>query len=469
MNDIIRQFIASPTVVEAGKESEVTILPLRGKHFFVDGKEYGVYIHPMTVYRTLPENVPDTTAVAQNGVIRIKHVFDHEGEYELRFTLDDWNGQNPYKINVYALEKDLYELRPLKGDLHAHSNRSDGRCDVAEVMADFRRYGFDFGIMTDHNRYFGSEEAQEAYKDVDMDFTILRGEEVHTPSTGYPKLHIVNIMAKRSIDRIYVKERDRYEKEVAEIEKTLPVNDYSHMLAMAKWACNEIHRAEGLAVLPHPFWLPPSNPVYNVDSFFLKNLFESGWFDVYEICGGMRTHGINLSVAYFNDLRVKGLKMPTVSSSDEHATIGDPKQRFGNLFTVVFAKDNTRDSIYEAVKNGYCAAVEFIPDDFQREYRVYADFRFTMYTRFLIDYYFDRTRFICEPEGEMMMEYYLGVDGAKEILESMKGRTTRFYEAFFGRTDKPFYSLDSYLAFYRKYDRVQEEYGVPLRGAKLFD
>ena len=468
MLDALRQFIAYPTVIEAGKTSEITVIPLRGKHFFKEGKEYGVFVHPMTRYRSLPEDAPDAVAKGRKGLIKFRHEFDHEGEYEIRFTMDNWNGPMECKISVYALEKDLYGLRPLKGDLHAHSNRSDGRCDVAEVMADYRRYGFDFGIMTDHNRYFGCEEAIEAYKNADLDFTILRGEEVHTPCAGYPKLHIVHLMGKKSVDKIYVKERDRYEKEVAEIEKTLPKDEYSHMLAMAKWACDNIHKAGGLAVLPHPFWCPPSDPIYNVATPVLKRLFESGWFDVYEICGGMRTHGINLSVAYFNDLRANGFKMPTVSSSDEHATIGDPKMRYGNLFTLVFAKDNTPEAIYDAVKNGYCAAVEYIPDEFQREYRVYASFRFTMYARFLIDNYFDRTRFICEPEGEMMMEYYLGVPGAKEALDALKGRTTRFYEAFFGRSKEAFYHTDAYRKFYSKYDKVQEEYGVPLRGAKLF-
>ena len=336
-------------------------------------------------------------------------------------------------------------------------------------MAGFRKNGYDFGIVTDHNRYFGSEEAAEAFDGIDTDFTFLKGEEVHAPGRDYPKLHIVNLMSSSSVARIYVKDRERYDREISQLEETFPEGEYRNMLARAKWVCDHIHAAGGLAVLPHPFWQPGFDPVYNVAEPLLKTLFGSGWFDAYEIVGAMTTHGINLSVAYFNDLRAEGFSMPTVGSSDEHATEGDPEKRFGNLFTVALAEENTPGAIYCAVKNSLCAAVERVAGGPEDEYRVYASFRLTSYVRFLVDNYFSRTRLLCEPEGELMAEYLLGVEGAAEALGALKGRTKRFYEAFFGRTDEMFYSLGAYRALYLRYDAVQSEYGVPQRGSRLTD
>ena len=57
---------------------------------------------------------------------------------------------------------------PYMGDLHVHSCRSDGREDPAIVAANYRKAGFDFMALTDHERWYPSDDMINAYKDVKL-------------------------------------------------------------------------------------------------------------------------------------------------------------------------------------------------------------------------------------------------------------------------------------------------------------
>ncbi|HMA38135.1 MAG TPA: CehA/McbA family metallohydrolase [Chloroflexia bacterium] len=67
------------------------------------------------------------------------------------------------------------EARWYRGNLHAHTYHSDGANSVAEMAAEHRRWGLDFGAMTDHN-LVNPELALGAH----ADFLWLPGEEVTT-------------------------------------------------------------------------------------------------------------------------------------------------------------------------------------------------------------------------------------------------------------------------------------------------
>jgi hypothetical protein len=68
------------------------------------------------------------------------------------------------------------EARWYKGNLHAHTFHSDGANSVEEMAAEHRRWGLDFGAMTDHN-LVNPELALGAHPD----FLWIPGEEVTTP------------------------------------------------------------------------------------------------------------------------------------------------------------------------------------------------------------------------------------------------------------------------------------------------
>ncbi|MBQ6701556.1 MAG: hypothetical protein IJN17_01205 [Clostridia bacterium] len=465
MQDNKARYIAQPVIFPVGKKSKVSVIPLKGHLYFEDGKEYMVFVVPMCYNRKLPKAQPDLIVKAEGGMLTFEYEFEHECEYEIRFKDDP---EKAYSHTcVYAVEEDLYGLRPLKGDLHVHTPRSDGDDYSGELASNFRHEGFDFIFVTDHNRYFSSEEVQDEFKGVKIDLNIMNGEEVHTPGST---LHIVHLCKGKGIDEYYCHHTEEYEKEVDEIEKEFAGIEDSRKLAMAKWATTRIHEDGGLAILPHPFWVQiTETSTYNIVLPLLDKLFHSGWFDAYEINGGMTDNGNDLSISYFNQLRSEGFKMPLVSSSDAHKTFNDSKIRFGNIYTIVFAKDNTRDSIFEAIKNGMTSPVLHKVQDVEsnHEYRVQGDFRLAMYTRFLIENYFERTKTLCRAEGILMREYTLGVEGAKETLESMSGRSYKLYRHFFGEHGESYYDIAEDKKRYDKYTQVWKDYGIYTRGAAI--
>ena len=465
MQDNMRRFIAHPVIYKTNTVSKISIIPLKSKTFFNESEEYKVYIVPMCFSRDIPKEQPDTIVKVKDGKLTFEYSFKHECEYEIRFANSDDGIMQ--KTSVYALESDLFALRPLKGDFHVHTTRSDSDDGPSEVVANYRKMGYDFLVVTDHNRFFPSVEAQQAFADTKVDINVINGEEVHTPTTN---LHIVHVCANKSIDEYYVKNPDAYAKEVEEIEKTIPQSEYSHRLAMAKWATSKIHEYGGLAVLPHPFWIQNlENAQYNINLPFLKALFESGWFDAYELIGAMNVHGNNLSVAYYNDLRQNNKDIPFVASSDSHKTLGDTRRHFGNFYTIVFAKENTKEAIAEAVKNRMTAAVEHIDKDCEEnnEYKVHSSFRLAMYTRFLLENYFARTEEMCKAEGVLMREYSLGNVYAKNALEALSGRTDMMYKHFFGIDSICYYDTSKEIERHNKFTEVWNEYGVVSKGSKV--
>ncbi len=61
-------------------------------------------------------------------------------------------------INPY--NKGFFEKQWFKGDLHIHSDRSDGRASVPQIMQRLRECGFDFAAIADHDRYSPPDEQE---------------------------------------------------------------------------------------------------------------------------------------------------------------------------------------------------------------------------------------------------------------------------------------------------------------------
>ena len=50
-----------------------------------------------------------------------------------------------------------------KGSIHNHSDRSDGDASPAELTAWYKRHGYDFIILTDHNRVTPVEDINREF------------------------------------------------------------------------------------------------------------------------------------------------------------------------------------------------------------------------------------------------------------------------------------------------------------------
>ena len=426
-----RNYAIYPQVVLADKPTEMTIVPTERAFLLFEGKEYNVIVTTLdddeTDYHDGGTCHHKLTAVAHDGVLRFSYTFPAEGEHLIRF---EYKEQKFFELHVFSLYKDLYRLRPVRGDLHSHSYRSDGRQDPAAAMGHYREQGYDFYTLTDHNRYYPGGEVDEVYDGVKLGITRVKGEEVHAPGSV---VHIVHAGGKSSVADIYIHDKDRYDREIAEYESRVPASipeRYKGRYARAMWVTDRIHEAGGIAIFAHPYWRPGASKVYNVNNEFTRILLTSGMFDAFELVGGQTQVGINRCVALLMELREEGFKIPLVGSSDVHSM--ENVSSFPHMFTICFVKENENDAIIDAVKQFNCVAVEATNNEYTRHYRCYGSFRLVTYAQFLLKNYFPNLQRICQGEGIAMRTYAFD-DASKSLIEAQVKQTDNYRLRFFGK------------------------------------
>lgn len=460
-----KNYAIFPAVVKVGEESKMTIVATERSFLFVENAEYvleivGVDTDVIDYHSSEVNNRTTIGVVAHGGYVTFSYKFDEEMEYVISLRKD---GKLVQDLNVYAVEEDLYSLTPLRGDFHSHSYRSDGLRDAVAHAGHYREQGYDFVALTDHNRYFPGGEADEVFAGVNTGFARVLGEEVHCPGSV---VHIVHVGGKESIAERYVLDKSgTYDSEIAEYESKVPSSvpeKYKAKYARAKWACDAIHSVGGLAIFAHPYWRL-SVKCYNVCDELSEILLKSGMFDAYELVGGMGYSGVNTSVSHWAQMRVEGLKISVVGSSDVHKI--EKSADFPVHFTVCFAKKNDNDSIIEAVKNGYSVAVETADSGYNLQHRCYGEHRLVMYTQFLLHYYFPERMRIIEGEGIAMRQFAME-DAPVELVELIAQQGQKFTDRFFGKK-APALPSRKMLEFEDKWRKVQVEKGPNSKGSAI--
>ena len=459
-----QNYAVYPTVVQTKKETCMVIAPTERAFLLVEGETYTVtiigvnndelsYHHPMS-YKHVE-------AVANGGVLKFNYSFDVEQEYLL--ILKNSNGDKKAEIKMYAVDEDLFALKPLRGDFHSHSFRSDGSRDVSAHAGHYREMGYDFCALTDHNRFYPGGEMDEVYAGVDMDYKRVTGEEVHTPGSI---VHIVHVGGKKSVAEQYIHQREQYEKDVMEnylprVPKTV-AEDYKLRYARAMWATDKIHEAGGLAIFAHPYWRTSSR-VYNVNDEFARIMLKSGMFDAFELIGGMGYDGVNRAVNLLTELRAQGVNIPIVGSSDVHEINKD--YTYPDFFTVCFAKENENDAIIESVKNNMSVAVQAIGVEYARNYYCYGSVRLVSYASFLLKDYFDKRQRVCQNEGVAMRAFAMEEVG-KELIEIQCAYTRDWTDRYFGKKP-PVLPSKTMLDFEDKWRATHVKVGPPTKGSSI--
>lgn len=446
-----KNYAVYPSVIPADKSVEMTIVPCGRAFLLVENETYDLTIidvngdEPDYYHLTAHTHL---TVVAHGGALHFTYIFPGEQEHAIILSRAEKKLQ---EFTVYSLDEDLYGLLPMKGDLHSHSYRSDGKRDPAELAGHFREQGYDFFALTDHNRFYPGGEIDDAFSDIKLGLTRIRGEEVHAPGSV---IHTVHVGGETSVADIYVHDRARYEKEIAEYEAKVPADipaKYHGRYARSMWVTDNIHKAGGLAIFPHPFWRPGKSMMYNVRDEFAKLLLTSGMFDAYELVGGMKQPGNNCSVAMWSELRAEaGLKISVVGSSDVHGT--ENSYSFPHLYTICFAKDTSHDAIIEAIKSGDTVAVEDTGNEYDRQYRCYGSLRLVTYAQFLLKHFFLERQRMCQGEGVAMRQYAMGMVSA-ELIELQVQQSDDYRARFFGRK-APVLPSREILAFEEKWRKT---------------
>ena len=330
------------------------------------------------------------------SVYELEYDFPYEEKYHIAVYVDD--APVLRHAYIYALDKDLFSLKALKGDTHMHSNRSDGEGTPVEVACDYRGAAYDFIAITDHHKMHPSVEAKAVLDPLTKEFTVFRGEEVHNHDMGY--FHIVNFGGEICVNDIIENELQFVDSEVERIMNSteFPSGVDSYACAYRIFVSEQIKRGGGLAIMAHPCW--EAYGEYNMQMEDLVYLWKNGKFDALEVLAGCDTppsnNGNNLQTAIWADLRAEGCKIPVLGASDAHSR-AKPQSLFNKQFSIVFAESVSE--IKSAIKDERSVAVLRLSDN---NYYLFGRLRYVKYARFVLDEYFPTYEKLCKKHADAL-------------------------------------------------------------------
>ncbi len=211
-------------------------------------------------------------------------------------------------INPFAMEGIWY-----KGNLHTHTNNSDGQYSPEEICRIYRKAGYDFLCITDHNRITTAEGPDG--------LTLLRGAEINT---GYT--HIVAVGLK---------------------EKFSPEGMSNRQII------DEVNRQEAISVIAHPYWS-------NLTAADLVELQGYAGIEVYNhLCNNLMGKGY--STVHFDGVLQAGRRILGFASDDAHS-----KKDLTTGFIMVKSPSKEKKDLFTSIKNGFFyASTGVIIKDFQ--------------------------------------------------------------------------------------------------------
>ena len=168
MRDELLNFDIFPSVVPADKVTNVKIKAKTEYLNFIDEVKYYVSVCPMEIH-DIPINDEFTLdgykykefeLYPKDGILEFQYKFIGEQKWCIRIRagseqynyLDNvklgykkyWNlhqREERTRLYMYSLKEDLYNRRPLKGDLHLHTVFSDGNENPEIVVSNMRIFG----------------------------------------------------------------------------------------------------------------------------------------------------------------------------------------------------------------------------------------------------------------------------------------------------------------------------------------
>lgn len=320
---------------------------------------------------------------------------------------------------IYAVEKDLQGLYPFKGDFHMHSKCSDGQDEPRRMAQACRRKGFDFMALTDHGKFAPSVSLQQAFADMpELAMRIFTGEEIHLP---YHQAHILNIGGTKSINEMFMHNRDGFFAEVkdlqAKTEVPSTVDPYTYCSAL--WAFSQIKAVGGMSVFCHPYWRRPSG--YELASDFTEALLQARPFDVLELISGYPQSDADsnlLQLARYYSLQDKP---PIVGVSDGHTASptseAGGEEMFGAFYTMLLAKSNAFDDVRTAILSMHSVAVDHVCPE---QCRIYGPYRMVKYFQFLQrTFFFEHDRIAQKEAASMELWGIQNVNGYKRVMDEL--------------------------------------------------
>ena len=388
-------------------EYEIAVLP---KYYYESGDrlaEYSVF------YRD-----------AEGGEIKFEYDFAREQEYCLKIKKRGECGghDKAVELSLYALDEDLFGLYAVKGDLHMHTNCSDGLESVDHRLAAARMAGMDMLAITDHNGYAGSVRAAELVKRCSINMVALYGEEVHA---DFCPVHILSLGSREAIAPKVQRRSDGdklHMRDIAEEYSSRLADDVDkRSFSSAMDVFEKIRAAGGMSVLCHIYWdaiNAGANARFGAPQQLVDALVEAGKFDAFEITSGAPasdTQANYMQPLYYRENLPQGF--PVIGITDSHTSDAALGSIFGKNYTVVLVKEFSQKGIIDAILAGNSVAV----DGVQLNPICHGSLRLSKYVTFLIQNYFPVHDSAVRTEGEIMERVLLAKIGLDTLAEVSAG------------------------------------------------
>ena len=363
-----------------------------------------------------------------------------EGWCSFRFGVPDrkWNfaPQKTSEFMCYALEPDLFALRPWKGDIHMHSTR----CGHAKVEPNFvpaycRRAGYDFMALSEHRMQSASVEAIEAAKSWKCGLESFTGEEFHTVTA---MLHSVAVGHTAGINEWCAKNRKEFNRRVEEEKKKPIYRQYRLNTRVLNEAARatvmyQVGRELGakLLVYSHPTDLNRDNNTEDPPEAFRRFMLENADYDALEINSANTAFGkhsadrLMLMNSLVQEQYARGGKFGLVAASDNH---NQSAAYFGNTYTVIFAKACDVDSFAAAVKARMSLALR---NPMHSTYICLGPSRLMKFQQFLERYYWPGHDKLCRQQGELLLKRAAGDTSVQPEIEQLAAAIDDYRESAF--------------------------------------
>lgn len=206
-----------------------------------------------------------------------------------------------------------------KGNLHTHTEISDGQRPVAEVVEIYKNKGYDFLAITDHNRVFKSDEFNDS-------LYVIPGLEIHSVKPDSDHTH--HSVALTTYDNTAVS----HEQVFQNVEWTKSFESCNGICEMMK--------PEGFSLIYcHSMWSRTEPDEFRNPAFMCMEVYN-GVCDVNYDQGNQEVHWDNI-------LR-SGLKLWGVASDDCHGR----DIHYGRGYVMVKSEKLDDHSIIEALESG---------------------------------------------------------------------------------------------------------------------
>ena len=217
------------------------------------------------------------------------------------------------------------EKRPmLKGNLHCHTTRSDGRLTPEENLQMYKEHGYDFLAITDHRRYNFENFAPETGITVIPGMEMDNGRSIPCKS-GFRCYHTVCIGPTKEKGNGYSQD------EVLQSSTAASAEEYQKDL-------DAIHQKGNLTIHCHPEWSGTSAKYFeSLKGNFAMEIWNSGCVLGYDM---------DKDAAYWDELLGQGKKIFGVATDDGHCR-GDNCHGW-----VRVNAENTVEDILDALAKG---------------------------------------------------------------------------------------------------------------------